>query len=190
MKKILTICLFLLATGAIAGVFFSVNPSLGFSIYNDVYADGKKQVRAITDYGGQLNIEYGLDEGLRMGAVLGLLSMSVASDLGTTDANLFFVGLAPSFSFGFLDVIGKITGEIIFVFMGPTGSLSALGLSGTSNLEGRIYSGRFDVQFPLSEQFSVGAGLGVRFHDLYISTRNVYLRTLSTPIYLNMNYKF
>lgn len=184
------IFLLLLSTLMIGEVYFWFDSSFGFSTYGELYANDRRSLKALTDYGAQIGFEYGLLRGLRMGVSFGFLSMSVATDLGSVNSNLICAGLPLSFTFDFLDVVCQISGGFLFVLAGPTGSLSGFDMSGTSNFQGLIYTAKADFLWELSDQFSVGIGAGVRFHDLNIPTRDVSLRSLSTPISLKISYRF
>lgn len=190
MKRISVVFILILSTLMLGEIYFWFDTSLGFSIYNELYAPDKKQVKTLTDYGMQIGFDYGLERGLRMGVSFGLLNMSVATNLGSVNSNLICVGLSPSFTFDFLDAISQVSGGVIFVIAGPTGSLAGFNMSGTSNFQGWIYTGKVDFLWELSDQFSVGFGVGARFHDLSILNRGISLRSLSTPISLKIGYKF
>ncbi|MEJ5229598.1 MAG: hypothetical protein WHT65_06315 [Pseudothermotoga sp.] len=190
MKKFIVVSLLIFSTIMMAEVYFWFDSSLGFSVYNELYTPEKKSIKAMTDYGMQVGFDYGLKRGLRMGVSFGYLNMSVATDLGSVNSNLMCVGLVPSFTFDFLDVVSQLSGGVLFVLAGPTGSLAGFGLSGTSNFQGWIYTGKIDFLWELSEQFSVGVGVNARFHDLNIPTRDLSLRSLSVPVSLKISYRF
>jgi len=189
-KKILVVFLTILSTLSFAEIYFWFDSSLGFSVYSELYTPEQKPVRALTDYGMQIGFDYGLQRGLRMGVNFAYLNMSIKTDLGSVDTSLICVGIAPSFAFDFLDVVSQLSGGVQYVLAGPTGSLAGFGISGTSNFQGWIYTGKLDLLWELSEQFSVGMGINVRFHDLNILTRNLSLRSLSVPISLKISYRF
>lgn len=180
----------ILSTLSVAEIHFWFDSSLGFSLYSELYTPENKPISAMTDYGMQIGFDYGLQRGLRMGVSFAYLNMSIKTDLGSVDSSLLCVGIAPSFTFDFLDVVSQLSGTVQYVLAGPTGSLAGFGISGTSNFQGWIYTGKLDFLWQLSEQFSVGMGINVRFHDLSILTRDLSLRSLSVPISLKINYRF
>ncbi|WP_041083441.1 hypothetical protein [Thermotoga profunda] len=190
MRRTISAILLILSSMIFAEVFVSFNSSLGFSWYSEVYATDKKQIRAITDYGMDIKFEYGLLRGLRMGVDFSLLNMSIATEIDSVNTNLICMGLSPSFTFDLLDITSQVSGGVSFVLFGPTGSLAGFGLSGTGNFQGWVYHGQVDFLWELSDQFSVGFGFGVRFHDLSIPARNVSVRSLSVPVSLKLGYKF
>lgn len=190
MKYVISVLLLIFSTTIIAEIFVSIDSSLGFSWYNEVYAPDKKAIKTITDYGTQIKFEYGLVRGLRMGVGFSLLNMSIGTEIDSVNANLICVELSPSFTFDFLDITSQVSAGVSFVLAGPTGNLAGFGLSGTSNFQGWIYQGQMDFLWQLSDQFCVGFGFGARFLDLSIPTRNISVRSLSTPIFLKLGYRF
>ncbi|MFN4191177.1 MAG: hypothetical protein ACK4E2_09290 [Pseudothermotoga sp.] len=190
MRHMILLFLLLFSSLIFAEIFFSFDSSLGFSWYSEVYAEGKKEIKAITDYGMQAKFEYGLVRGLRMGVIFSFLNMSIGTQTDSVNTNLICVGLSPSFAFDFLEITSQVSAGVSFVLAGPTGSLAGFGLSGSSNFQGWVYHGQIDFLWELTDQFSIGFGLGARFHDLSIPTRNVSVRSLSAPIFLKVNYRF
>ncbi len=194
MKGILFLTIIIISSQVFASTFgyFSATNFFGSSVYNRVIAEGEKPIKFGTAYGGYATLEYGLETGLRIGAVTSFDNLALQTDFGSLYSTAFGVGLSTAFSFDLPQVesVVRVSGGLLFVILGPTTNLSAIGLAGEGFFEGRIYFASVEFAKVLTDYFSISAGGGVRFYDLYITTRNVVAQSMIIPINLTFNYRF
>ncbi|AEH51365.1 hypothetical protein [Pseudothermotoga thermarum] len=199
MKRLLFIMFLSLASFVFASAYgyFVPNVFFGASGYNSISVLQEDQIKEVevnlgTSYGASMIFEYGLEIGLRIGVVLSFDNLALKTQNDTLYSTILGAGISTSFVFPFPQVesIVRISAGLNFVLLGPATNLSAVDLEGEGSFEGKVYF--TDVEFfkALTEQFSIGAGIGIRFYDLYIKDQDLVVKSMPVPIKIVFSYRF
>ncbi len=172
--------------------YFMPTVFFGATAYNRVVAGGKKEIKLGTAYGALVAFEYGLEKGLKMGAIVSFDNLALQTDLGSLYSTMLSAGISTSFAFDFpqIESVVRVSGGLLFVFLAPATNLGAIGLAGDGYFDGRIYFGFVEFAKQLTDQLSISLGSGVRFYDLYMTSKDVVAQSVIVPINLKFSYRF
>jgi len=190
--RALGLVLIFMSVCVLSQVFVSASASLGYGFNNEVVVGSvSKNSTSFVVFGPEFCVQYGMRNGLKIGALAALYSTILKLDGGDLNAYIGTVGVIASYRFNLMDVATiEVLGNARIVPYGPLKSLSPLGLSGSGNLTGYTFGTAGKMIFALEENTSISAGAGVEFYRLEIPLRQVTINSVSVPVSVMLTYEF
>jgi len=190
--RALGLVLVFMSVCALSQVFVSASVSLGYGFNNEVVVGSvPKNSTSFVTFGPEFSVQYGMRNGLKIGAVAAFYSMILRLAGGDLNAYIGSVGVIASYRFNLMDVATiEVLGNAQIVPYGPSKSLSPLGLSGDGNLTGYTFGAAGKMIFALQENVSIAAGAGVEFYRLEIPLRQVTINSVLVPVSVTLSYEF